>query len=121
MALIRAALPPQLTHVDREVEDEIAADNLYWQSQRELPRQAALGDLTKVRDLLTVKDVEIDGFDPLRRTPLLAAAEAGRTEMVRALIALGADVNLGSGVTGSPRSTPLPVPRSALPLDVTRP
>ena len=107
VALIRDALPPQLTYVDRQVEEEIAADDLYWQSQGDLPRQAALGDLATVRRLLAVPGVKVDGFDALRRTPLAAAAEAGQTELVRELIALGADVNLCNGVTGSPRSIPL--------------
>ncbi len=106
-AMIRGALPPQLANIDRDVAAEIAADDLYWESQRQLPRQAASGDLDKVRELLAVPGVEIDGYDALRRTALSAAAEAGRLEVVRELIARGADVGKCNGVVGSPRSTPL--------------
>ncbi len=105
--MIRASLPPELAHIDRDVEAEIAADDLTWESQLELPRHAALGDLDKVRELLAVEGVEVDGFDTLRRTALAAAAEAGRHEMVRELIAIGADVHTCNEVPGSPRSTPL--------------
>ena len=68
--MIRAALPPQLARVDRDVDAEIAADDLYYQSQAELPRQAAFGDLDKVRELLAVDGVEIDDYDAFRRTAL---------------------------------------------------
>lgn len=105
--MVRACLPPKLVDLDRRVESEIAAEDLTYESQRELPRQAAAGELEKVRELLAVDGVEVDGFDDLRRTALLAAAEAGRSEMVRELIAAGADVNLSNGIVGSPRSTPL--------------
>ncbi len=105
--MIRAALPPEVAHIDRDIQDEIAADDLYYESQAELPRQAAFGDLDKVRELLAVEGVEVDGVDDLRRTALAAAAEAGRHEMVRYLIDAGADVNKCNEVTGSPRSTPL--------------
>ncbi len=105
--MIRGALPPEVAHIDRDIADEIAADDLYYDSQAELPRQAAFGDLDKVRELLAVKGVEVDGVDDLCRTALAAAAEAGRHEMVRYLIATGANVNKCNDVTGSPRSTPL--------------
>lgn len=105
--MIRDALPPQLSDIDRQVEAEIAANHLYWSSQDDLPRQASFGDLEKVDELLAVDGVELDGFDPLRRTPLSAAAEAGQLEMVRELISRGADVNKCNEVEGSPRSTPL--------------
>ncbi len=105
--MIRAALPPEVAHIDRDIADEIAADDLYYESQAELPRQAAFGDLDKVRELLAVDGVEIDGFDVLNRTALTAAAEAGQHEIVRYLIAAGADVNKCNDVVGSQRSTPL--------------
>lgn len=105
--LIRDALPPSMTHADRDIEQEMAADDRSWASQSELPSQAAMGDLARVRELLAVDGVQLDGFDGLKRTALLAAAEAGQIEVVRELIARGADVNLGTGVVGSPRSTPL--------------
>lgn len=105
--MVRGSLPPELANLDRDVEREIAADDLAYESQHELPRQAALGDLGKVRELLAVEGVELDGFDVFYRTPLSAAAEAGRVEVVRELIALGADVDKSNAVVGSPRSTPL--------------
>ncbi len=105
--MIRAALPPEVAHIDRDIAEEIAADDLYYESQDALPRQAASGDLDKVRELLAVEGVEVDGTDRLRRTALTAAAEAGRHEIVRDLIAAGADVDKCNGVAGSPRSTPL--------------
>ncbi len=105
--MIRAALPPEVAHIDRDIAEELAADDLCYESQNELPRQAALGDLAKVRELLAVEGVEVDGTDRLCRTALVAAAEAGRLEMVRALITAGADVNKRGGIAGSPRSTPL--------------
>ena len=105
--MVRAALPPEVAHIDRDIADEIAADDLYYESQGELPRQAAFGDLDKVRELLAVDGVKIDGVDDLRRTALAAAAEAGQHEMVRYLIDAGADVNKCNDVAGSPRSTPL--------------
>ncbi|MEM7356053.1 MAG: ankyrin repeat domain-containing protein, partial [Acidobacteriota bacterium] len=107
VALIRQALPPELAYVDREVEQEIADEDLSWQSQNDLPHYAALGDLETVRRLLAVQDVDVNGFDPLRRTPLAAAAEAGQIEVVRELLACGADVDRCNGVIGSPRSMPL--------------
>ncbi len=105
--MIRAVLPPEVAHIDRDIGDEIAADDLYYESQGELPRQAAFGDLDQVRELLAVDGVEVDGVDELKRTPLTAAAEAGQHEMVRFLIGAGADVDKRSDVVGSPRSTPL--------------
>ncbi len=105
--MIRAALPPEVAHIDRDIAEEIAADDLYYESIDELPRQAAFGDLDKVRELLAVADVKVDSTDDLKRTALAAAAEAGRSEMVRYLIGVGADVNKCNDVTGSPRSTPL--------------
>jgi ankyrin repeat protein len=105
--MIRASLPPELAHIDRDVQREIAADDLAHESQHELPRQAALGNLERVRELLAVEGVELDGFDAFYRTALSAAAEAGRHEMVRELAALGADVDKSNAVVGSPRSTPL--------------
>lgn len=105
--MVRAALPPQLAYVDRDVAAEIAADDLYWESLHEMPSRAAMGDLEKVREMLEVDGITVDGFDQLKRSPLAAAAEAGRLEMVTELIAAGADVNLCNGVVGSPRSTPL--------------
>ena len=107
VAMVREALPPEMAHIDREIEAEIAADDLTYESQLELPRQAAFGDLEKVRELLATDGVEVDGYDIFRRTALMAAAEAGEAEMVRQLIALGADVNKGNEVVGSPRTTPL--------------
>ncbi len=105
--MIRDALPPEIAKVDREMERDQKDDDLYWEALRELPRQAALGDLERVRRYLAVDEVGVDDFDPLKRTALMAAAEAGRLAMVRELIAAGADVNLCNEATGSPRSTPL--------------
>ena len=105
--MLRDALPPELANIDRDIESEIESEDLTYNSQRELPRHAAMGDLGKVRELLAVKAVEVDGFDALRRTPLSAAAEAGHHQIVEQLIAAGADVNRCNEVAGSPRSTPL--------------
>jgi ankyrin repeat protein len=105
--MIRGALPPELANIDRDVAQEIALDDLTYESQRDLPRQAAFGDLDKVRELLAVKGVEIDGFDALSRTALSAAAEAGRHPVVQELLEAGADVNKCNEVVGSPRSTAL--------------
>ncbi len=105
--MVRDALPPEVSNFDREAAAESAADDLAYDSQRALPGQAALGDLDKVRELLAVPGVEVDGFDALRRTALMAAAEAGHHDVVRELIAAGADVDRCNGVVGSPRSTPL--------------
>ncbi|MCP3961510.1 MAG: hypothetical protein GY719_27015 [bacterium] len=107
VAMLRERLPPELAHIDQDIDDEIEADDLAWDSQRALPRQAAMGDLAKVRELLTVKGVEIDDFDACRRTPLMAAAEAGQHEVVRELLAGGADPGRCNEIVGSPRSTPL--------------
>lgn len=105
--MVRRSVPEHLAYLDRDIEKEIAAEELAIQSQEELPVHAAFGDLAKVRELLAVPDVEPDGFDAFFRTPLMAAAEAGRIEVVEELIAAGADVNKSSGLIGSPRSTPL--------------
>jgi serine/threonine-protein phosphatase 6 regulatory ankyrin repeat subunit B len=94
---------------DRGGEPRYAAgrEDVAYRSQRALPGRAALGDLARVRELLAVPGVEIDGFDALRRTALMAAAEAGHQDVVRELIAAGADVDRCNGLAGSPRSTPL--------------
>ncbi len=105
--MLRGVLPPELAYFDQDVEAEIAADDLTWESRHDLPRQAALGDPDKVRELMAVEGVEVDTFDALRRTALSAAAEAGHAELVRELIAAGADVGRCNDVVGSPRSTPL--------------
>lgn len=105
--MVRDALPPEFTGLQHEMDDDSEDDDLYWEALRELPRQAALGDLTRVRRFLAVEDVGVDDFDPLQRSALMAAAEAGRSEMVRELIDAGADVNLCNGIVGCPRSTPL--------------
>ncbi len=105
--MVRGSVSPKLAYLDRDVEEEIAADDLTFKSQDELPRHAAFGDLDKVRELLAVPGVELDGFDVFNRTAVMAAAEAGQHEMLRELIADGADVNKSSGLVGSPRSTPL--------------
>ncbi|HEX9731874.1 MAG TPA: ankyrin repeat domain-containing protein [Thermoanaerobaculia bacterium] len=107
VALVRGALPPQLANLDRDVEREIAAADLTWESQRALPGHAAMGEIEKVRELLAVDGVEVDGYDVYCRTALMAAAEAGQLAAVRELIARGADVGKCNGVVGSPRSTPL--------------
>ncbi len=105
--MIRAALPPQIAYIDRDVAAEIASDDLYWDAKDALPRQAAMGDFDKVRESLAIEDIEVDGFDKLRRTALSAAAEAGRIEMVEYLLDAGADPDKCNDVDGSPRSTPL--------------
>ncbi len=105
--MVRAALPPQIAYLDRDVAEEIASDDLYWEAKAQLPRQAAMGDLAKVREMLAIDDIEVDGFDNLRRTALAAAAEAGRLEMVDYLLEAGADPDQCNQVAGSPRSTPL--------------
>ena len=105
--MVRTALPPQIAYIDRDVAEEIASDDLFWDAKAQLPRQAAMGDLDKVREMLAIDDIEVDGLDALRRTALSAAAEAGRLEMVDHLLAAGADPNHCNQVAGSPRSTPL--------------
>jgi ankyrin repeat protein len=105
--MVRDALPPEAANFERDSAAEIAAEDLAYESQRALPGQAARGEADKVRELLAVPGVEVDGFDALRRTALMAAAEAGHLDLVRELIAAGADVNRCNGAVGSPRSTPL--------------
>ncbi len=73
---------------------------------RDLVREAGFGDVTRVRELIAA-GARIDGLDPYGRTALAAAAEAGQQEVLRELIAAGADVNLVNGVEASPRSTAL--------------
>lgn len=105
--MIRGSVPPSMAHGDRDVEEEIAASDLAHASQGALPSHAALGDLEKASELLAVPGVEINGHDGLCRTALSSACEAGHVELVRELIALGADVGLCNAVVGSPRSTSL--------------
>ncbi len=105
--LVRDSLPPEATAFQHEAEAETAAEDLAWESQQVLPGKAESGNLDKVRELLSIPGVEVDGFDPLRRTALMAASEAGHADIVRELIAAGADVNRCNNVVGSPRSTPL--------------
>lgn len=105
--MVRHSVPEPLAYLDRDVEEEIAAEERVFESQEELPTHAAFGDLEKVRELLANPGVEADGFDTFFRTALMAAAEAGQVEMVRELIARGADVNKSNGLIGCPRSTPL--------------
>ena len=104
---VRGSLPPEALDFERQSNAEIAAEELAWETQRALPGVAALGDLEKVREMLALPGVEVDGLDALRRTPLMAAAEAGHQDVVRELLAAGADVNKCNGVVASPRSTPL--------------
>ncbi len=105
--MIRDALPPEVAEFNRELDQDQEDDDLYVEALRGLPIQAALGDLERVRRYLAVDEVGVDDFDPLKRTALMAAAEAGRLDMVRELIEAGADVNLCNEAVGSPRSTPL--------------
>ncbi len=105
--MVRAALPPQLANIDRDVAEEIADDDRYWDAKDQLPGRAAMGDLDKVREFLAIEDIEVDGFDKLRRTALSTAAEAGQIAMVELLLAEDADPDKCNEVDGCPRSTPL--------------
>lgn len=62
-----------------------------------LHRAAALGDLKKVKELIS-EGWEIDCEDDNGATPLFVASFKGQAEVVRFLISQGADVNKGNRV-----------------------
>ena len=74
--------------VDDDDEDGLAA----WLEREALHRAAGEGDLARVKALLA-EGYPIDRFDDLSWTPLHHAARNEHLEVVRHLIAAGADVN----------------------------
>lgn len=68
---------------------------------RELVGIAGRGDAAAVKDFIQQNQCSGDAFNGMAHTALMRAADGGHLEVVRALIAAGADVNTGLSSGGS--------------------
>lgn len=67
-----------------------------------LMRAAANGDLRTVQALLNAPGIEIDAKKPNGLTALMIAASHGKSDVVKALISRGADINLAANNSWTP-------------------
>lgn len=59
------------------------------------------GDLDRVKEVILGHPESINKFDASHRTPLMRAAEKGNVEIIKLLLAAGADINLRDDYSGA--------------------
>ena len=74
---------------------------------------AKTGQLDMIEQAITKPDVDVNAADDYGWTPLFEAVQAGHLDVVKSLIANGADIFQGMGV---PRPSTLSLPRPVTPL-----